>query len=255
VHRLSREDFGRWVLFYVGEPGASGDALQNDPGWWWMGLGAVKTGGSKEESRYLAALGQEAYRDGAFERARRLFRRAVDAYAFSHQARQLLIQALERLGREGEAVEESQRLSEMIEPHVKTSAEFGGALQLLGYTLASEHAEPGQAVRVRYFWKVKRDLGHQSIGVFVHVQSKDGRFREDHRFLGSYERNVWPVLEGEILSEDAWIRIPENAAPGTYRILLGVNDLSTGKRWKVSANDVPARLGRVLIGVLHVVGR
>ena len=45
VHRLSREDFGRWVLFSVQqqEPGGSRDTRRRGPRWWWTGLGAVKT--------------------------------------------------------------------------------------------------------------------------------------------------------------------------------------------------------------------
>jgi hypothetical protein len=46
VHRLSREDFGRWVLFSAREQDAGGtrDTPPPGPRWWWMGLGAVKTG-------------------------------------------------------------------------------------------------------------------------------------------------------------------------------------------------------------------
>jgi F5/8 type C domain len=45
AHRLSREDFGRWVLFSVQEqePGDSRGTPRSGPGWWWAGLGAVKT--------------------------------------------------------------------------------------------------------------------------------------------------------------------------------------------------------------------
>ena len=70
VHHLSREDFGRWVLFYLEEPGGSSDALEADPGWWWNGLGAVKTD-PRGKSRYLAALAQRAYGEGHFDRAGR----------------------------------------------------------------------------------------------------------------------------------------------------------------------------------------
>ena len=44
VYRLAREDFGRWVLFSprAPEPGGS-DPRPGDVGWWWAGLGAVKT--------------------------------------------------------------------------------------------------------------------------------------------------------------------------------------------------------------------
>ena len=254
VHHLSREDFGRWVLFYVKEPGGSLGTLQGDPGWWWIGLGAVRTKTSpREKSRYLATLGRRAYGDGRVDRAVELSRRAVQAHPSNHQARKMLVQALNRLGRRGEAVEEARALSRLSEPEVKTSAEFQGTLQFLGYTMDSEHAKQGQDVKVRYFWKVKRDPGQkQAIGVFVHAEGKQGRFQGDHDFLASHQAEIWPTLEDEVLVQDESIKIPRDAAPGTYELLLGVYDLSTGERWKVSASGAAARRERVPVGVLHV---
>jgi hypothetical protein len=252
IHHLTREDWGPWVLFHLQGPGGSPEAPPGDPGWWWMGLGVVKTG-SKAKSGYLASLGQRAYREGDAARALALSRRAVAAYAFNHAARQTLIRALDGLGRKEEALEESRALRELVEPRVRVSAEFDGTLQLLGYTPEGTHARPGQDFRVRYFWKVKRDPGRkETIGVFSHLESGQARFQGDHRFLSGHAKGVWPTLEDEIFSEDAWIGVPADAAPGTYRILLGVYDLPTGRRWKVSASEAPAHRERVPIGVLQV---
>jgi hypothetical protein len=252
VHHLSREDLGRWVLFYPKAPGASVDGLPGDPGWWWMGLGAVKTD-SKGKSRYLAALGQRAYRAGDFAGALELSRRAVDTYAVNHTARKTLIQALDGLGHKEEAAEESRKLSALVEPRVKMSAEFEDTLGFLGYTMESAQAQPGQDVKVRLFWKVKRDPGRkETIGVFVHVENRDGKFQGDHRFLDGQDNGLWPVPEDEIFCQDAWIRVPAHATPGTYRILLGVFDVSTGRRWRVSASDATVHHDRVPVAVLHV---
>jgi hypothetical protein len=252
VHHLAREDWGRWVLFHFRAPGGSPDAPPGDPGWWWMGLGAVKTG-SKEKSRYLASLGQRAYREGDVARAFELSRRAVDAYAFNHRARQTLIQALDGLGRKGEAVEESRALRELVEPQVKVPAEFEGTLQFLGYTPDRTRVRPGQDVRVRYFWKVRRDPGRtRAIGVFVHLESGHASFQGDHQFLSGHEKGIWPALEDEIFSQEESITVPADAPPGTYRILLGVYDLQTGRRWRVSASEAAAHRQRVPVGVLQV---
>ncbi|MGH7358604.1 MAG: discoidin domain-containing protein, partial [Candidatus Rokuibacteriota bacterium] len=58
VYRLSREDFGRWVLFSPREPEPGGsDTRPGDAGWWWTGLGAVKTDLPRtSETRAGAAL-------------------------------------------------------------------------------------------------------------------------------------------------------------------------------------------------------
>jgi F5/8 type C domain len=253
AHRLAREELGRWVLFHPKATGASVGGLPGDPGWWWMGLGVVKTGSHRAKSRYLAELGREAYRDGEVARAVGLSRRAVDAYPLNHAARRTLIQALDRLGHRDEAAAESRKLTELIEPQVKTSAEFRETLQFLGYTLDGGPARPGRDVKVRYFWKVKRDPGPKAtIGVFVHVEGADRRFQGDFRFLEGQDEEVWPVRDDEILSQEAWLRIPPDATPGPYRILLGVYDVPTRKRWPVSASDPRAQRERVPVGVLQV---
>lgn len=252
IHRLAREDFGPWVLFRLEATAASRDAPPGDPGWWWMGLGSVRTA-SKAKSRYLADLGQRASRTGDAARALELSRWAVAAYPFNHAARRTLIEALGTLGQAAEALEESRRLRELTEPQVRTRAEFADTLQLLGYTPSTAQPRPGQKIGVRYFWRVARDPGRkETIGVFVHVENGDVRFDGDHRFLDGHEQGIWPTLEDEIFSQEASIAVPAHAPPGTYRIWLGVYDLSTGKRWKVSASEPAARRERVPIGVLRV---
>src|SRR5262249_30483730 len=79
LHHLTREDWGQWVLFRPEARAGSHEAPPGDPGWWWMGLGAVKTA-AKEKSRYLASLGESAYHDGDAARALELCRKAVEAY-------------------------------------------------------------------------------------------------------------------------------------------------------------------------------
>jgi F5/8 type C domain len=253
VHHLSREDIGRWALFHSKRPAASLDARDGDPGWWWNGLGAVSTD-RKKKSRYLAALAQNTYRQGSVERALRLSGQAVHAYPFNRAARQVLIQALNDLGRAEEAAEQSRLLKDLTEPQVKTTVEFRGTLELLGYTPSPEPARPGRDVGVRYFWKVKRDPGpRQAIGVLVHLQSASGRFRSDFPLLSRHEGPIWPpALEDEILVQDERITVPAHATPGTYQILVGVYDLGTGKRWKVSAGASGGHRDRVPVGVLRV---
>ena len=252
VHHLTREDIGRWVLFRVAAPAGSGEAGEGDVGWWWNGLGAVKTN-HREKSRYLTMLAQDAYGAGQVERAAYLLKEAVDVYRWNRRARQLLVEALEKLGRGYEAAEQSRVLSDLTEPQVKASAEFRGTLELLGYTLGDAPAQPGREVNIRYFWKVKRDPGpDHTVGVFVHVENADGMFQSDFPFLNLHEEAGWPPLEDEVFIQDGQIKIPLSAAPGKYRIVLGVQDLRTGRRWNVSSGEHPTRRGRVPIGVLQV---
>src|SRR5262249_14239864 len=252
VHRLSREDIGRWALFYFKEPAAAADVSAGDPGGWWNGLGAVSTG-AKNKSRYLGALARKTYRDEDVARAVLFSRRAVDTYQFNPTARQVLIQALRRLGRTEEAAEQSRILNDLTEPQVKTAVEFRRTLELLGYTLSSEPARPGPGVKVRFFWKVKRDPGPRgAIAVLVQLQSAAGRFQGDVPFLPKHEGPIWPALEDEIFVQDESITLPAQVAPGTYQILLAVYDRATGERWTVSASETAAHSNRVPVGALWV---
>ena len=88
--------------------------------------------------------------------------------------------------------------------------------------------------------------------MFVHVENAGGMFQSDFTFLNLHEEAGWPPLEDEVFIQDEQIKIPLSAAPGKYRILLGVQDLRTGRRWKVSSGQHPTRRGRVPIGVLQV---
>jgi hypothetical protein len=249
VHHLARESFGRWVLFRV-TPEASAGALPADPGWWWTGLGVVRTDAGGK-SRYLAGLGRAAYAGGQMERALALSRRAVDGQPCSPDARRLTIEALRALGHQGEAAAESRARVERCEPRVRAPAEFRGALELLGYTPHRERARPGEDVTVRYFWRVKRDPGElRGIAVFVHVEGHERRFQGDYRFVEREDEGRGRLSEGDVVIREARIRVPEGTPPGTYRMLLGVYDLSTGKRWSVTAGD--ARHDRVSLGPLEV---
>jgi hypothetical protein len=251
-HRLTREDFGRWVLFRPDPLPGDPDSLDGDPGWWWNGLGVVATV-PREKSRYLTAMAHRAFVEGRLGPALTFARGAVDAHPFNRKAGEVLIQVLNAQGRPAEAVEEARKLNDVTEPRVKASAAFDDTLELLGYTMSSDTASPGQDVKVRYFWKVKRDPGSKPrIGVIVHVRHRNGGFIGDHPFLEGHEQDIWPVLEDEVFVQDHLIRVPKDAAPGTYRMLVGVQDLGTGKRWKVSASERAPRRDLVPVGVLRV---
>ena len=252
VHHLFREDLGRWALFHGKGPSAPAAALGGDPGWWWNGLGVVRTD-PKSKSRYLTTLAQNADRDGSTARALLLSRQAVEAYPSNHHARRTLIHALEGQGRTAEAAEQSRILRDSTEPQVKTALEFQDTLELRGYTLGPEPARPGRDVKIRFFWKVKRDPGPPgAIGVFVHVRNAAGRFQGNFHFLPRRGRPIWPTLEDEIFTQDELIRVPAHASPGTYKVRLGVYDFTTGDRWKVTAGEGASRRGGAPVGVLRV---
>ena len=202
---------------------------------------------------------QAAYGDGRVDQAVELSRKAVGAEACNIEARHVLIDSLGKLGLEAEAARESRTLVDQCEPRVRTPAAFQGTLQLLGYTLDRERAAPGQDVRVRYFWKMKRDPGDgRSIGVFVHLvqmQDRKRRFHEYHRLLEKEgaEDGGHPLREGDLIIREAWIRVPGDAAPGAYRMLLGVRDeRETGQGWAAAVGETAAHGDRVPLGVLHV---
>jgi len=132
-HRLSREDFGRWVLFRPDALPGDADVLDGDPGWWWNGVGVVATE-PRERSRYLTSMARRAYVAGRFDPALKFVRGAVEAHPFNRRARALLVQVLKAQDRPAEAAEEARKLGDLTAPRGKAAAALGDTAEHLGDT-------------------------------------------------------------------------------------------------------------------------
>jgi hypothetical protein len=90
--------------------------------------------------------------------------------------------------------------------------------------------KPGERLRVDVAWHVLRDLG-DNYTVFVHLVDQNGRLVAQHddwprqRF---YPTVLW--LPGEVVPDAYDVRVPDQAAPGIYRLSLGLYRLADLRR-------------------------
>ena len=114
------------------------------------------------------------------------------------------------------------------------SADFGGRIELLGYTIEPAEPHPGETLRVILYWRAKEPMT-ESYTVFTHLLDPDGRqvSQEDSMPMS----NLHPTSEwqaGEIVADGIYeLALPADAAPGEYALELGLYDGSDGKRLDV----------------------
>ena len=215
VHHLFREDLGRWVLFHVQGPAAT-PPLGGDPGWWWKGLGAVKTD-PQGKSRYLATLAQNAYRDGRTARALTCPGRPWRPYASNHHgaARRSSTRwrdsaARPRPSRSRGALRRADRASGEDVGRVRRDA---GAPRVYPGAGARQ-ARTGRQGQVLLEGEAgsRPDGGDRRLRPRPRVDTT--KFQGDHHFLGGHEKGIWPTLEDEIFTRRHGSEFPRTPSPG-----------------------------------------
>ncbi|KIX15222.1 phospholipid carrier-dependent glycosyltransferase [Dethiosulfatarculus sandiegensis] len=109
-----------------------------------------------------------------------------------------------------------------LRPSLKLEARFAAGLELLGYDLPKAEVKPGQKLDVNYYWRCwsKPPMNYF---IFVHLRGMDRTVTFDH--LLDHGRQFMTELEpGQVIREDYQIRLPENLAPGEYKLVVGIWD-------------------------------
>ena len=111
-------------------------------------------------------------------------------------------------------------------------AQFGDAIQLLGYDLDAGEARPGGALRLTLYWRaLATPPGHYT--VFNHVAAPDGRIVAQLDGLpGGTLTGTW--LPGEVIVDEREILLGAEVADGRYALRVGLYDAGTGKRLPVT---------------------
>ncbi len=111
------------------------------------------------------------------------------------------------------------------EAPIETSIAFQNGLELVGYNLTA--FVPGQPLDVNIFWRVQ-NLLPADVQIFTQVLDKDGgkvAGIHDWLFHGVYRASAWRV--GEVVPLSYRFDIPQELAPGGYRLVVGVMDVET----------------------------
>ncbi|MCL4499338.1 MAG: hypothetical protein M1335_03720 [Chloroflexi bacterium] len=116
---------------------------------------------------------------------------------------------------------------------VASRHEFGPSLELLGYTIVPTTVTPGQTITLTLYWETTRPLT-KKYSSYAHVIAPNGTTKvaqEDNNHVAGFPTTRWRV--GAYALDVHPLVIPRSAAPGSYRIDVGVYNGATGERLKV----------------------
>jgi hypothetical protein len=129
------------------------------------------------------------------------------------------------------------------------SVDVGGQISLVGSDLAAAPVvRAGEPVTVTLYWRAER-VPDEAYTVFVHLRDSGGQAlaqADSPPQAGSYPTSFWD--EGEVISDPHRIEVPASAAPGEYRIYVGMYRPATGERLPVAGNpNGEIELGRLSV--------
>jgi hypothetical protein len=124
-------------------------------------------------------------------------------------------------------------------------AAFGSEVRLLGYRLASAALAVGETTELRLYWQAERRMT-VPYTVFVHLTEESGRpvAQYDGQPRGQrHPTDRW--APGEVVEDPVPLAIGPEVRPGRYRLLVGLYDLRTGQRLRLSTGRDAVELGWV----------
>jgi hypothetical protein len=112
----------------------------------------------------------------------------------------------------------------VTEPAIAGSltANFGDQIELVGYELSGDELQRASDLHVTLYWRALRPVA-EGYTVFAHLSGPDGAMlsQDDYPPLG----NLYPTYhwsEGQTVPDPRVLPIPADAAPGRYRLEVGL---------------------------------
>lgn len=133
-------------------------------------------------------------------------------------------------------------------------ARFGDVARLAGYEVRATRLPPGAELVLDLYWQAA-GLTSTNYAVFVHLVAPDGAIvtqSDGPPAAGSRPTTGW--LPGEVIHDAHTLAVPAGAAPGDYRLRVGLYDPATGERLPVTAAGLPTADHLFLTEQLEVVG-
>jgi hypothetical protein len=99
---------------------------------------------------------------------------------------------------------------------------LAGLMRLTGYDQSPSSARAGEMLSVTLYWQPQAEVGYD-YSSYVHLVDEAGRgiTQSDHQPGGDYyPTSLW--RPGEVLRDSHVLSIPEDAVPGTYRLVVGM---------------------------------
>jgi hypothetical protein len=114
---------------------------------------------------------------------------------------------------------------------------LGDRIALIGYDLDRSVVQPGEAVRLRFYWQAlqRPDADYT---VFAQMRAADNQIvaqKDSPPQDGAYPTSFWDA--GEVVIDDRVIEIPANAPPGKYPIKVGMYLPADGSRLPIDTDS------------------
>lgn len=113
-----------------------------------------------------------------------------------------------------------------------------GSIHLRGYALGGQ-AQPGKDLTLTLIWQAT-DPSPDSLKVFAHLLDSDGKPVAQSDGIpvgGNRPTDGW--RRDEVIKDERRLRLPDNLAPGTYRLGVGLYHADGGQRVPVTRDGQP----------------
>ncbi len=124
------------------------------------------------------------------------------------------------------------RLFSLEGMQVVRAARFGGAIELVGYTVDGGPARPGTTPVVTLYWRAREAIPN-SYTAFVHIEGVGALWgqKDSVPACGSEPTNTWHA--SAIMMDSHPVLIDPSTPTGSYALVVGMYDLNTGERLPV----------------------
>jgi hypothetical protein len=129
--------------------------------------------------------------------------------------------------------------------------DLGNVVQIIGYDLPIREVQAGRTFPLVLYWRALDEMD-ESYTVFIHVVGPDGVIRGQWDSIpggGEFPTTGW--VEGEVIRDEYYVLMNQDAPPWQYTILVGMYDARTGERLIVS--NRPEATDHVALGTVRVV--
>ena len=128
------------------------------------------------------------------------------------------------------------------------AANLDDKVTLIGYDLDRANVRPGERLSLTLYWSVQQPLD-ADYQVFIHLTGADGRSAgqgDGPPLDGSYPTSFW--APGETLRDAHTFAVAPDAAPGTYRVEVGLYRLDTLTPMPVLGDGGAVEAGTIVVG-------
>ncbi len=134
-------------------------------------------------------------------------------------------------------------------PTHELSVPFGEAIILRGYDMDMEQVGPGGVLAVTLYWMAEHAAA-RPYTVFTHLLDQNGNLvaqKDNWPVNGQWPPTCWQT--DEVVVDPYTIPLPPDLLPGTYTLMVGLYDATTGARLLTSDGQDSLKLGdNLLIG-------